>query len=138
MAGAAGCAATSASHAAPVAAGASASPLDVDWMLVWIDGFSGDPTSLIPLPGLILTTEAHRLVGESSCNRISGGYTIDVEAGSLRFGSLRNTRRLCQLANSEADDAMLRALLATDGFTLADGRLALLSKGRVVARLRAK
>ena len=114
------------------------SPLDMDWMITWIDGFSGDTADLIPLPGFIMTSHGTRVVGNTSCNQFSGGYLIDVETGNLRFTSLRNDRNLCQSANSEADDAILAALVATDGFEREGPSLRFLSKGREVMRMLAK
>lgn len=113
-------------------------PVGVDWLFVWVDGFSGNTAELIPLPGLILTPEARKLSGNSSCNRMSAGYLLDADNGRLSFTNLVNTRMMCQRANAEAENAILAALLATDGYRLQDGTLELLSKGRTVARLVAK
>jgi len=115
-----------------------ASPLDMDWMIVWIDGFAGDPTRLLPLPGLIMTTEGTRLIGNTSCNQFTGGHVIDVPAGSLRFTSLENERHFCQPGYAEADDAIMRALIATNGFTRKGSTLTLTANGRDVVRLTAK
>ncbi|HXC53519.1 MAG TPA: META domain-containing protein [Candidatus Limnocylindrales bacterium] len=115
-----------------------ASPLDIDWMIVWVDGFAGDPTRVIPLPGLIMTSQGTRLVGNTSCNQFTGGHVIDVPARRIRFTSLHNERNFCQPVNSEADDAILRALVATDGFERHGDKLTFTSDGRDVIRLVAK
>jgi heat shock protein HslJ len=114
------------------------SPIGVNWLFVWVKGFAGDPASLLPLPGFILTPEARMLRGNASCNRFHAGYVYDAESGRLAFTNLVNTRMMCQRANAEAENAILAALLATDACRLADGRLELLSRGEAVARLVAK
>ncbi len=115
-----------------------ASPIDIDWMIVWVDGFAGDPTRVIPLPGLIMTSQGTRLVGNTSCNQFTGGHVIDVPGRHLRFTSLHNERNFCQPGNSEVDDAILRALVATDGFERNGDKLTFTSSGRDVIRLVAK
>jgi heat shock protein HslJ len=131
---------TSARHHAPVemSYAASQTPLDRDWMIVWIRDYAGDPRSLIPLPGFIMTTAAARVTGETSCNRFTSGYRIDPATRYLQFTGLRNTRRFCQRDNAAADDAIIRELLATDSYALDDGHLELLSRGNPVMRLRQK
>lgn len=114
------------------------SPIGVDWLIVWADGFAGDTAALIPLPGLVLVPEGRTLSGNSSCNAFRAGYLYDADNGRLSFRNLVNTRRLCQRANSEAENAILAALLVTDAFRLEDGRLELLANGRPVLRLVAK
>jgi len=124
-------------HAA-VRLGARETPLDRDWMIVWISGYAGDPRSLIPLPGFIMTTAASRVTGETSCNRFTSAFRIDPSTAHLRFTGLRNSRRLCQRDNAAADDAIIRELLATDSYVLEGPRLEFLSRGRPVMRMRQK
>lgn len=114
------------------------SPVGVDWLFVQVKGFAGNTAELIPLPGFILTPEGRTLSGNSACNRFRAGYLLDEPVGRLSFTNLVNTRMMCQRANAEAENAILAALLATDAFRLVDGKLELLSKGEVVARLVAK
>lgn len=114
------------------------SPINVDWLFTWVKGFSGNTADLIPLPGMILTPETRMLSGNSSCNRFSAGYRYDDETGRLWFTNVVNTRMMCQRANADAENAILAALLATDGCRVVDGKLELLAKGEVVARLVAK
>jgi heat shock protein HslJ len=144
--GMAGCmtaqAAPSAANALEQRAAAAAkkpdSPIGVDWLFTWVEGFSGNTADLIPLPGFILTPEGRTLSGNSSCNRFRAGYLLDEPMGRLSFTNLVNTRMMCQRANAEAENAILAALIATDAFRLEDGTLELRSKGRTVARLVAK
>lgn len=114
------------------------SPIGVDWLFTWMEGFAGNTAELIPLPGFILTPQGRTLSGNSSCNRFRAGYGYDAATGRLSFTNLVNTRMMCQRANAEAENAILAALIATDSCRLVDGTLELLSKGRPVARLVAK
>lgn len=114
------------------------SPINVDWLFTWVKDFAGNTADLIPLPGMILTRATRMLSGNSSCNRFSAGYRYDDKTGSLSFKNLVNTRMMCQRPNADAENAILAALLATDGCRIVDGKLELLSKNEPVARLVAK
>jgi heat shock protein HslJ len=110
-------------------------PVGKDWVFVEIDGFAGKLPGVTPYPGFILTTEASRMTGSTSCNRMMSSFSIDPAAGTLRFTNVVNTRMMCQLAFADIEEAVLEVMLATAGFRLVQGRLELLSKGKVLARL---
>ena len=110
-------------------------PLGKDWVFVEIDGFAGKLPGVTPYPGFILTTEASRMTGSTSCNRMGSNFVIDLAAGTLRFTNVVNTRMMCQLAFADIEEAVLEVMLSTDGFRLVQGRLELLTKGKVIARL---
>ncbi len=112
-----------------------APPLGRDWVFVEIDGFAGKLPGVTPYPGFILTAEASRMTGSTSCNRMGSGFVIDLAAGTLLFTNVLNTRMMCQLAFADIEEAVLEVMLATDGFRLVKGSLELLSKGEVIARL---
>lgn len=109
--------------------------LGVDWVFVELDGYGGPLPSPPPLAGFIMTSDAGLLTGTTGCNRMSSGYELDTVAGTLRFTKLRNTRMMCDRVAADTEEAVLEAMIATDAFRIAGGRLELISKGRVVARL---
>jgi heat shock protein HslJ len=119
----------------PIAPADGSTPIGRDWVFVEIDGFAGKLPGVTPYPGFILTTEASRMTGSTSCNRMMASFAIDLAAGSLRFTNVVNTRMMCQLAFADIEEAVLEVMLATDGFRLVKGKLELLSKGKVIARL---
>jgi len=113
------------------------SPLGRDWMFVEVDGFDGTLPSPPPVAGFIMTREAQRLTGTTGCNRMGSGYELDVHAGTLRFTKLNNTRMMCDRVAADTEEAVLNAMIVTDSYRIVDGKLELLSKGKVVARLTA-
>lgn len=103
------------------------------WSLVELDGkpagfgANGKPATLV------LNADDLRASGYAGCNQFSGTYTL---AGSaLTFGPLAMTRMYCQQGQA-LEDAYAKALAATTGQRVSDGKLELLAGGRVVARLR--
>jgi heat shock protein HslJ len=112
-----------------------ASVLERDWVFVEIDGYDGELPSPPPAAGFIVTSEGSRVTGTTACNRLGSGYQLDTDSGTLRFTSLRNTRMMCDRVAADTEEAVLAAMIATDGYRLSGNTLELLSKGRVVARL---
>jgi heat shock protein HslJ len=107
-----------------------------DWIFFELDGYDGPLPSPPPIAGFNITREGGRVTGTTACNRLGAGYEIDEHARRLRFTSLRNTRMLCDRVASDTEEAVLSAMIATDAYELDGDRLVLLSKGRVVARLK--
>jgi len=133
----------SAAAAKPVAVAAASpaedppSPLGKDWIFTRVEGFTGTLPSPPPVAGFIMTGEGQRLTGSTACNRMGSGYELNVYDGTLRFTKLTNTRMMCDRIAADTEQAVLDAMLATDAFRIVDGKLELLSKGRMVARLSA-
>jgi hypothetical protein len=117
---------------------AALSPLNTDWIFVQIPGFSGNLAGLVPLPGFYMTKYGNTLRGNTSCNPMLCGFNLDVVAGTLNFTNLVDADNFCQRANSDADEAIINAMLATDGFQIVSGKLQLMSKGTAVAILAPK
>ncbi|MFN2426565.1 MAG: META domain-containing protein [Candidatus Binatia bacterium] len=111
------------------------SPLGRDWIFTQVDGFDGPLPSPPPVAGFIMTREGRRLTGTTACNRMGSAYELDPSVGRLRFVDLRNTRMLCDRIAADTEEAVLEAMIATDAFRIVDGRLELLSNGKVVAHL---
>lgn len=109
--------------------------LDIDWDFIEIDGFSGQLTGVIPVPGFRLSSYANRIGGSTGCNPMTGGFVLDVVAGTLSFTDVRNTDMMCSDAQADTEDAVTDAMLATDAFAMPDGNLELRSKGARVAVL---
>jgi heat shock protein HslJ len=110
-------------------------PIGHDWIFVKVEGYDGPLPSPPPVAGFIMTREGGRVTGTTACNALSAGYRLDEHTHYLRFESLRNRRMLCDRVASDTQEAVLAAMIATDGYRLAGNRLELLSEGRVVAVL---
>lgn len=113
------------------------SPLGRDWIFTQVEGFTGTLPGPPPVAGFIMTREGQRLTGSTGCNRMGSGYELNAYDGALRFTKLTNTRMMCDRIAADTEQAVLDAMLATDAFRIVDGKLELLSKGRMVARLSA-
>jgi heat shock protein HslJ len=122
--------------AASAPAGESAGLFSRDWIFFELDGYDGPLPSPPPIAGFNITREGQRVTGTTACNRLGAGYEIDEHAGRLRFTSLRNTRMMCDRVAADTEEAVLAAMIATDAYELDGDRLVLLSKGRVIARLK--
>jgi heat shock protein HslJ len=120
-----------------VSQGKPASPVGIDWVFVQVEGYAGHLPSPPPVAGFIMTPQGGILTGTTACNRMSSGYQLDVPGGHLRFTNLRNTRMLCDRVASDTEEAVLQAMIATDGFRIENGMLELTSHGHVIARLKA-
>jgi heat shock protein HslJ len=107
-----------------------------DWIFFEVEGYEGPLPSPPPIAGFNITREGRRVTGTTACNRIGAGYEIDEYSGRLRFTNLRNTRMLCDRVAADTEEAVLAAMIATDAYRLDRDRLVLLSKGRVIARLK--
>jgi heat shock protein HslJ len=110
-------------------------PLGKQWIFTEIDGFNEE---LPPAPtnaSFLMARESGRVIGTTSCNPISGSFDISIASGELRFKNLENGSALCAGANARTEEAVIQAMVATDGFLLSGNSLSLLSKGNVVAKL---
>lgn len=126
---------TAAAPASPTSA--DAGPLfGVDWIFTWVDGFAGKLPGDPPVPGFTITVEGRRMTGSTACNRMASGYILGIPSGTLSFPNIVNTRMMCDRVAADTEESVLKTMIETDGFRLADGNLELMSKGRLVARLR--
>jgi heat shock protein HslJ len=110
-------------------------PLGKQWIFTEINGFH---ETLPPAPtnaSFLMARESGRVVGTTSCNPISGSFEISIPSGKLRFKNLENGSALCAGTNARTQEAVIQAMVATDGFLLDGNSLSLLSKGHVVAKL---
>lgn len=130
-----GLAAAEATPLPPVATEASLSPLGRDWVFTMLDGYEGPLPGPPPQPGLTLVSEDRRMAGSTGCNRMMAAYDIGLSSGTLKFRNLSNTRKMCPRAAADTEQAVITALVATDGWRLVGDELQLLSGGKVVARL---
>jgi heat shock protein HslJ len=110
-------------------------PLGKQWIFTEINGFH---ETLPPAPtnaSFLMARESGRVIGTTSCNPISGSFEISIASGKLRFENLENGSALCAGTNARTQEAVIQAMVATDGFLLSGNNLSLLSKGQVVATL---
>lgn len=132
-----GLAAAAARPLPPVATDASLSPLGRDWVFTMLDGYDGPLPGPPPQPGFTLVSEDRRMAGSTGCNRMMAAYDIGLDSGTLEFRNLSNTRKMCPRVAADTEQAVISALVATDGWRLVGNDLELLSGGKVVARLSA-
>lgn len=111
-------------------------PLGKQWTFTKITGYDGEIPGA-PNPATFLMSRGNgRMVGNTSCNSMTSAFEIDITMGRLRFRNLTNGNALCSRVASDCEEAVIDALIATDGFRLYQDRLLLLSKGEVVAELK--
>jgi heat shock protein HslJ len=110
-------------------------PLGKQWVFTRIEGFDGTLPAPPTNASFLMARESGRVVGSTSCNPMSGSFDISIAAGRLQFRNLENGSALCAGTNAKTEDAVIQAMVATDGFVLDGHSLSLLSKGNVVAEL---
>ncbi|MCW5890883.1 MAG: META domain-containing protein [bacterium] len=92
------------------------------WSLVELDGRAvGADVARVPY---LTFHRDGRVSGFGGCNRLAGTYRVDRD--SLTFGPLAATRMAC-LDAPDVETAFLAALGRVQRWTVADGRLALLT-----------
>ena len=108
-------------------------PEGVTWTLTELNGkpFAA-PAEGRGAPTLQFDAEKKSASGFSGVNRFFGGYTKDGD--KLKFGALAGTRMAGPPEAMAAESAFLAMLASVTGWQIADGALALLSEGKVVAR----
>jgi putative lipoprotein len=119
------------------AAGASgATPLEnTYWRLTEVAGKPvAAPAAGQPEAHLRLTAQDKRLQGNTGCNSMTGGYTL--EGDSLRFTQIASTLRMC--ADTAAiETAFTKSLGETTDYRLSGDHLELRAGERVLAKLTA-
>lgn len=109
--------------------------LGKQWIFTQVDGYDGALPGPPNQAGMMLSRGNGRMVGSTSCNPMSAVFTIDADAGTLRFKNLTNGNAMCTRQNSDTEDAVTDMLLTVDGFRLEGKTLTLTSKGSDVAVL---
>jgi len=69
--------------------------LSGEWSIVKIDGNEVKVTGDQDLPFLGFNTKEGRVYGNAGCNLLTGALNADVKAGTIDFGALGSTRRMC-------------------------------------------
>ena len=112
---------------------AAAGPEGVAWTLTELNGkpFAA-PAGGRGAPTLQFDAEKKSASGFSGVNRFFGGYTKDGD--KLKFGALAGTQMAGPPEEMAVESAFLAMLASVTGWQIADGALALLSEGKVVAR----
>lgn len=74
---------------------ASIDSLSGEWSIVKIDGKEIKVTEGQDLPFLGFNTKEGRVYGNAGCNLLTGALNADAKAGTIDFGALGSTRRMC-------------------------------------------
>lgn len=91
------------------------------WRLVELD-----PATRVPAQGApTLTYENGQLAGFAGCNRYFGAVEPDAVPGSVKFGPLGSTRRLCEEEANALESAFLGRLAAVEKIGFLAGQLVL-------------
>ncbi|SMF95860.1 Heat shock protein HslJ [Methylomagnum ishizawai] len=114
---------------------AQADPVGPSWTLVRL---GGETLQLLPGTrpiGFTLVAQGNRVQGDTGCNRMTGGYTL--QGDRLGFGQVATTRMACADPEvSRWEMGFLKALDATARWEIRGGSLELLdSLGKPLARL---
>lgn len=107
--------------------------LDVEWVVVELDGVAVEPDSARPALTLTLGREEQRASGHAGCNQFGG--TWRGAADSLSFGPLAMTKMFCE-GRMDLEARYGQALGQVNGVRVVDGMLELLAGERVVVRAR--
>lgn len=83
---------------------------------------------------LMFNAEENRVSGRGDCNSLAGSYT-STEAGKLQMTHVASTRMFCP--NQSEEDAFMQMLETIDSFKIDGDLLMLLSKGKLIAILKA-
>ncbi|AQG79823.1 META domain-containing protein [Spirosoma montaniterrae] len=125
---------TTVNTATTAATGGSESLYKYKWTLVELGGKSVTPAGNDRDAHLLFTPEdGGRVVGSTSCNRLTGGFTVEAN-NKLTFKPGATTRMACPEPNVENEfTAMLGQV---NGFSVADKALSLTKDGSTVAKFR--
>lgn len=97
------------------------SSLEGEWIIVEVNN-QGVTAENEPFLGFDIAEM--RLYGNAGCNHVMGALETNPEqAGTLSFGSLGSTKRMC--ADMLAEDAILQALGNVKGYDLQEDKLVL-------------
>lgn len=123
--------------AIPVADPQAAAPTleGTAWKLVQLGDEHVIPEGPQGEPSLTLDAASMGATGTGGCNRYTGTYTVDHDAGTLGFSPLAATRMMCP-EGMDTEAAFLAAMGEVQAFALTDeGNLELLgAEGALVAR----
>ncbi len=117
----------------PAAAPVEPEFLDVEWVVVELDGVEVPADTTRPALTLRLGREEQRASGHGGCNQFGG--TWRGTADSLSLGPLAMTKMFCE-GRMELEARYGQALGQVNGARVVDGMLELLAGERVIVRAR--
>ena len=110
---------------------APAAPLaDTYWKLVEVDGKPVAFRDEKRQAHLVFTADGGKVAGSGGCNRLTGAYTVN--QGKIAFGPIAMTHMAC-MEGMEIEAAFLKALGATETYTITGSVLKFMAGGRVLA-----
>jgi heat shock protein HslJ len=107
--------------------------LDVEWVVMEVDGVPVEADSTRPAPTLLVSRTDQRASGHAGCNQFGGSWQGSGE--SLSFGPLVMTRMFCE-GRMDLETRYGAVLGVVTGVRVVDGLLELLAGDRVVVRAR--
>ncbi len=118
-----------------IALGDGTPPLEgPTWLLVEVKGMAVELPASERQPSLTFNKAEKRATGYSGCNDFFGSYELKGEA--LVFGPLGMTRKFCEGAAGDREQAFLRVLGETRAWKIEKDFLLLIDDGTVLARLK--
>lgn len=96
-----------------------------EWNIVKIDGDNVKIPQGEDAPFLGINTKENRVYGSTSCNLLTGTLQADLKMGTIDFGALGSTRKMCQ--NMETERKVLDALSRSNKFEVKGKTLTLCS-----------
>lgn len=104
-----------------------------EWLLVELNGRMAPTAANGRQASFMLSPDDNAVSGYAGCNTFTGTYTLS--GASLSFGPLAMTRMFC--ADHQAlEDEYVKALAATTGQRMVNGRLELLAGSTMIARFK--
>jgi heat shock protein HslJ len=118
---------------APASTPAEPEFLDVEWVVVEVNGVPVEADSTRPAPTLLVSRTDQRASGHAGCNQFGGEWQGGGD--SLSFGPLMMTRMFCE-GRMDLETRYGAALQVVTGVRVVDSMLELLAGDRVVVRAR--
>jgi heat shock protein HslJ len=120
---------------APAAPAGVASQSAKQWMFTSVHGFSGQMPKGNNNASMLLSRGSGRVVGSTSCNRMSATFRMNAQSGTIHFDNIVTDNKMCGEPNRSVEDAVVEALRTCDGFRMDGKHMSLFSGGDVVAEL---
>jgi heat shock protein HslJ len=105
------------------------------WVFDRIEGYNREMPGPPKSAGFLMSRGNGRVVGSTSCNRLSANFKINPVRGTLHFSEIWFGRSMCGEPNISTQAAVLHVMHACDSFRMVGKRLALMSHGQIVAEL---
>lgn len=96
-----------------------------EWNIVKIDGDNVKSPQGEDVPFLGINIKGNRVYGSTSCNLLTGTLQADLKMGTIDFGAMGSTRKMCQ--NMETERKVLDALSRSSKFKVKGKTLTLCS-----------